>query len=54
MFGFKFEHKEKQDKILNTSLITDSKITAKKIFKKIIPVDLYKIYGNKGNLLMIY
>jgi len=54
MFGFKFEHKEKKDKIFNTSLITDSKITAKKIFKKVIPVDLSKIYGNKGILLMTY
>ena len=54
MFGFKFEHKEKKDKIFNTSLITDSKITAKKIFKKAIPVDLSKIYGNKGILLMTY
>ena len=54
MFVFKFEHTEKKDKIFKTSLITDSNITAKKIFKMVIPVDSSKIYGNKGILLMTY
>ena len=52
MFGFKFEHNDKIKKIINTTIITDSKITAKKIFEKAIPVDLFNAYGNKANILM--
>lgn len=52
MFVFKLEHNDKIKKINSTSIITDSKITAKKIFEKVIQIDLFNAYGNKANVLM--
>ena len=51
-FDFKYGHNEKISEVFNAGIIIDSKIIAKDIFKKKMPVDLCKVYGSSANILM--